>query len=92
MNRMVTHMDRTAIQTGRMQEPRNTRRRRSDDYGERVLDAYFAVMTILVLGMIVGIASYTIFRVIPALERSHSSRGPQYHQHYEFEPHPSELK
>jgi hypothetical protein len=89
---MVTQMDRTAIQMGRMRELRNTRRPRSDDYGERALDVYFTVMTILILGMIVGIGSYAIFRVIPALERSHSSRGPQYHQHYEFEPHTSELK
>jgi hypothetical protein len=89
---MVTQMDRTFIQTEGVQETRNARRRRSDDYGERVLDAYFAVMTILVLGVIVGIGSYAIFSVIPALERSHSSRGPQYHQNFEFEPHSSEIK
>ena len=89
MRRMVTQMDRTVIPMGRVHEPPAPRPRRSNDNGERIVEGYFAVMTILILGMIVGLAAYAVYKVIPDWERLHASPD-RYHQHFELGPHSSE--
>jgi H+/Cl- antiporter ClcA len=80
-------MDRLAIpmqQTNERRitsERRNARPRRSNYDGERVVEAYFAVMILVIVGMIIGLAAYTVLRVIPEWEKSHSSRNRMY-QYY----------
>ena len=38
---------------------------RSNDNGERLLNAYFAIMTIVIWGMILGLVAYAALYVIP---------------------------
>ena len=40
--------------------------------GGWVLEAYFLVMTVLILGLTVGLVAYTVLTVIPEWQRSHS--------------------
>lgn len=82
---------RMAIPMQWTQERGHSRRRRSSDDGERAVEAYFAVLTILILGMIIGIAAFAVLRVIPEWQRLHSLDRMN-HNRFEFESHSSELK
>ena len=81
-------MDRIAIPMQRVPAKREPRPRRPHFDGERATEIYFTVLTILILGMIVGIGAYAINTLIPAWQeyqsqewqRSHSSRNPAYLQ------------
>ena len=59
---------------GRLGKKREARPPRPDFNPERALDAYFAVMMIVIVAMIVGLAFYTVRYVIPESERH---RSPQ---------------
>jgi len=59
----------------RMDVRRNTRAQPSNYNPERAVEAYFAILTIVILGMIVGIVAYTVRAVIPELQRPHSPRS-----------------
>jgi hypothetical protein len=65
---------------------------RSNDNGERLLNAYFAIMTIVIWGMILGLVAYAALYVIPDWERSDSLRDQQNHQNFEFRSYPSERR
>ena len=67
--------------------PRPRRRRLSAD---RAVEIYFAVLTFVILGMIIGIGAYTILTVIPAWQRSLSS--PDHLQHFYLGPNPSQFR
>jgi hypothetical protein len=68
------------------------RKRYSNNNGERALNAYFAVMAIVIWGMIVGLVAYAAFYVIPDWQRSNSLRNRQNNQNYEFQSYPSERR
>lgn len=53
------------------------RMRPSKDSGESIVEAYFAVPTIVILGMIVGIFAYAVVYVIPDLQGPRSPRNQQ---------------
>ena len=59
-------MYRIAIPMERVTEKRETRPRRPRFDGERAVEIYFTVLTIVILGMIVGIAAYAVNSLIPA--------------------------
>jgi len=76
-------MYRIAIPMQRVPEKREAGPRRAAFNGERAVDVYFTILTILILGMIVGIGAYAVNSLIPALQdyqspqwqRSHSPWG-----------------
>jgi hypothetical protein len=88
-------MYRIAIPMPRIREKREARPRRGDFNGERAVEIYFAVMTVVILGMIVGIGAYAVHSVIPAWQkyqspawqRSHFPRNLTYPRSVEFESH-----
>ena len=99
----VIPMYRIAIPMQRMhekREARETRARRRGSNAERGLDIYFAVITIVILGGIVGLGAYTVLSVIPAWQkyqssawqRSHSPSTLAYPQNVEFHSHSADPK
>jgi hypothetical protein len=88
-------MYRIAISMPGIREKREVRPRRRDFNDERAVEIYFAVMTALILGMIVGIGAYAVHSVIPAWQkyqsqewqRSHFPRNLTYPRSVEFESH-----
>ena len=68
------------------------RTRHSNDNGERALNAYFAVMTIVIWGMIAGLVAYAALYVIPDRQRSNSLRDQQNNQNSKFQSYPSERR
>jgi hypothetical protein len=88
-------MYRIAIPMPRVHEKRETRARRPGFNAERVLEIYFAVLTVLILGGIVGLGAYTVLSIIPAWQKyqspawqkSHSPMNFSYPQSVEFQSH-----
>ena len=76
--------ERVAVETA-------ARKRHSNDIGERALNAYFAVMAIVIWGMIVGLVAYALY-VIPDWQRSNTLRDRQNNQNYDFQSYPSERR
>jgi hypothetical protein len=64
--------------------------RPSEDSGERIVEAYFAVLTIVILGMIIGIFAYAVLYVIPDWQRPHSPRSQKNFPIIEFRSNSSE--
>ena len=93
-------MDRIAIPIERVAEKREPRPRRRGFDGERAVELYFTVLTILILGMIVGVAAFAVNFVIPAWQehqsqewqRSHSPMNLAYPHSDESPSQPSDLK
>ncbi len=93
-------MDRIAIPLQRVAEKREARPRRPHFDGERAVELYYTVLTILILGMIVGIGAYAVNFVIPAWQeyqshewqRSHSLRNLAYPHSDESPSHSPDLK
>jgi hypothetical protein len=71
-------MHRMVLPMLRIYEHRNTRPKRSNHNPELAVEAYFAVLAVVILGMIIGLVTYTVYTVIPELQRSHSPRRLQY--------------
>jgi hypothetical protein len=84
----------------RLHERRDRRPRRTRDSGERAVEACFAVLTVVILGMMIGMGAYAVLYVIPEWQRYHSQELQRYrspwHQdapwNVEFESHSPELK
>jgi hypothetical protein len=89
MFRMVNLMFRK-VPIHQMRERPVKRIRPSKDNGERLLEAYFAVLTIVILGMIVGTVAYAVVYVIPSWQRSHSPRNQENPLVLDFRSHTSE--
>jgi hypothetical protein len=70
-----------------MQGPPTKPTRRSNYNREFAVEAYFAVLTVVILAMIVGIVTYAVQTAIPAWQRSLSSGS--HTQRFEFGPHSS---
>jgi hypothetical protein len=96
-------MYRLAIPMQRVHEKREAREiraRRPGFNGERALEVYFAVITIVILGGIVGLGAYAVFSVIPAWQkyqsqewqRSHFPVNPTYLQSVEIQSHSPDPK
>ena len=93
-------MYRIAIPMQKTHEKREPRPRRPKFDGERAVEVCFAVMTIVILGMLVGIGAYAVHSVIPALQkyqspewqRSHFPRNLAYPQGIDFQSHSPDLK
>jgi hypothetical protein len=68
------------------------RKPHSNNNGERVLNTYFAVMAIVIWGMIVGLVAYAALYVIPDWQRSNSLQDQQNHQNFQFQSYPSERR
>jgi hypothetical protein len=81
-------------------EARETRARRPGFNGDRALDIYFAVITIVILGVIVGLGAYIVLSIIPAWQkhqtsqwqRSHFPVNQSYPQSVEFQSHSPDPK
>ena len=69
----------------RSAKKREAQKRRTDFNGERLMDAYFAVLTIVIVAMIVGLAFYTVRYVIPEWERHHPPRDQHYPTNFPFQ-------
>ena len=79
-----------AVPMYRADERPNPRPRRPKNRGERAVEIYFAFLTFLILGMIIGLGAYTILSLIPAWQRFLSS---QERPHYLYMgPRPSQFK
>jgi hypothetical protein len=93
-------MYRIAIPMEIMHEKREARARRPGFNGEWALEIYFAVLTIVILGGIVGLGAYTVLSIIPAWQkyqspawqRSHSAVNLAYPQSVEFQSHSTDPK
>jgi hypothetical protein len=96
-------MYRIAIPMQRMHEKREAseaRTRRPAFNPERALDIYFVIITIVILGGIVGLGAHTVHSIIPALQKYQSpawqrSRFPvnlTYPQTVEFQSHSPDEK
>ena len=71
-------MDR-AIPLQRVPEKREPRPRRPRFDGERAAELYFTVLTILILGMIVGLGAYAVNFVIPAWQQYQAQQWQRSH-------------
>jgi hypothetical protein len=58
--------------------------------GEWAVEAYFAVLTFVILGMIIGLGAYMVLTVIPEWQKSLSSQD--HFQRLDLGPHSSEFK
>jgi hypothetical protein len=65
-------------------QPRPPRR------GEQAVEAYFAVLTFVILGMIIWLGAYMVFTVIPEWQKSLSSRD--HFQRLDLGPHSSQFR
>jgi hypothetical protein len=89
-----------AIPMQRMHEKREARARRPGFNAERALEIYFAVITIVILGGIVGLSAYTVISIVPAWQkyqspawqRSHFPVNLAYPQSVEFQSHSPDPK
>lgn len=63
-----------------------SRQRRPTRRGDRAVEAYFAVLTFVILGMIIGLGAYTVLSVIPEWQKSLSR---DHVQHLYLGPHSS---
>ena len=72
-------MDRIAIPIERVAEKREPRPRRPRFDGERAVELYFTVLTVLILGMIVGLAAFAVNYVIPAWQERQSQEWQRSH-------------
>ena len=70
-------MLRLAIPLRRVQEKPEPKKPRRPYDGERAVEIWFATMIILILGMIVGIASYAVHSVIPELQKHETHGSPE---------------
>ena len=78
----VIPMYRIAIPMQRMhekREARETRARRLGFNADRVLEIYFAVLTIVILGGIVGLGAYIALSIIPAWQKYQSPAWQRFH-------------
>jgi hypothetical protein len=67
-----------------------SRQRRRKRRGEQAVEAYFSVLTFVILGLIIWLGAYTVFTVIPEWQKSLSSRD--HLQRLDLGPHSSEFK
>ena len=72
-------MERIAIPMQRVAEKREPRPRRPRSNGEKAAEVYFTVLTILILGMIVGIGAFAVYSVIPAWQQFQSQEWQRTH-------------
>ena len=93
-------MERIAIPIERVPEKREPRPRRPPFDGVRAAELYFTILTIVILGMIVGIGAYVVNSLIPAWheyqsqewQRSHFLRNLAYPHSDESPSRSSDLK
>ncbi len=72
-------MYRIAIPMQTVAEKREPRPRRPRINGERAAELYFAVLTIVILGMIVGVGAFAVNSVIPAWQQYQSREWQRSH-------------
>ena len=72
-------MYRLAVPMQRLHEKREPHPRRRSVDGERAVEVYFTVLTIVILGMIVGISAYTVRSIIPKLKELQSPEWQSSH-------------
>lgn len=72
-------MDRLAIPIERVPEKREPRPRRTHFDGVRAAELYFTILTIAILGMIVGIGAYVVNSLIPAWQQYQSQEWQRSH-------------
>jgi hypothetical protein len=89
---MVIPVRQKAIPTVRIHEDRDPRPRRPKNNADRALEAYFAVMIMVILGSIIGLTAYAVHTVIPEWQKSHSPRNLQYPLNVLFESHSPERR
>lgn len=58
-------MNRIAIPMPGVREQREPRLRRPEFNGERAVEVYFTILTVVILGMIVGIGAYAVLSSSP---------------------------
>ena len=88
--RRWTPMQRIALPIYQIDDRPVPRPRRPKHSANRAEEAYFAVLTFVILGMIIGLAAYTILTLIPAWQRSLSSPG--HLQHLYLGPNRSQIR